>query len=302
VNQNEDRTAADRLGARVEAELRRHSEAALSPGLYLVATPIGNLGDMTLRALAVLARADVIYCEDTRHSGRLLSHFSISAPLRPYHEHNAEAERPRALAGLAAGQRIALITDAGTPLVSDPGFKLAREAALAGHAVVCIPGASAVLAALSVSGLPSDAFFFAGFLPNKETARRARIAELASVPGTLVFFEAPTRAAASISDLAAELGPRPAAVARELTKLHEETLRGTLDELARTVGGNEPKGEIVIVVGPPVETEVTDAAIEERLAAALDEMSVRDAAKAVSEALGVQRGRVYDLALKIRRT
>jgi 16S rRNA (cytidine1402-2'-O)-methyltransferase len=159
-----------------------------------------------------------------------------------------------------------------------------------------------VLAALSVSGLPSDAFFFAGFLPNKETARRARIAELASVPGTLVFFEAPTRAAASISDLAAELGPRPAAVARELTKLHEETLRGTLDELARTVGGNEPKGEIVIVVGPPVETEVTDAAIEERLAAALDEMSVRDAAKAVSEALGVQRGRVYDLALKIRRT
>jgi 16S rRNA (cytidine1402-2'-O)-methyltransferase len=302
VNENEDRTSADKLAVRVEAELRRHSESALAPGLYLVATPIGNLGDITLRALAILARADVIYCEDTRHSGRLLSHFSISAPLRPYHEHNAATERPRALAGLAAGQRIALITDAGTPLVSDPGFKLAREASIGGHRVVCVPGASAVLTALSVSGLPSDAFFFAGFLPNKETARRARVTELASVPGTLVFFESPARAAAALADLAAVLGPRPAALARELTKLHEETLRGTLGELAETVAAHELKGEVVIVVGPPDEADVTDADIEKRLAAALEDMSVRDAAKTVSEALGVQRGRVYDLALKLKRT
>jgi 16S rRNA (cytidine1402-2'-O)-methyltransferase len=222
--------------------------------------------------------------------------------LRPYHEHNAEAERPRALTELAGGKRIALITDAGTPLVSDPGFKLAREAASAGHAVFCIPGPSAVLAALSVSGLPSDAFYFAGFLPGKEAARRARIKALAAVPGTLVLFEAPARTAAALADLAAHLGPRPAAIARELTKLHEEAVRGPLDELARTIALQEPKGEIVIVVGPPLETEVTDSEIEEKLRTALEKLSVRDAAKAVAETFGVQKSRVYDLALEMKRS
>jgi 16S rRNA (cytidine1402-2'-O)-methyltransferase len=204
------------------------------------------------------------------------------------------------LADVADGKVVALISDAGTPLVSDPGFKLVREAVAAGHAVIAIPGASAVLSALSVSGLPTDAFFFAGFLPPKEAARRSRIAELASVPGSLVFFEAPSRTGAALSDLAAVLGPRPAVIARELTKLHEEILRATLDVLADSFAEQEPKGEIVIVVGPPIASEVSDAAVEERLGEALKGMSVRDAAKAVAEALGVSKARVYDLALKMK--
>ncbi len=201
---------------------------------------------------------------------------------------------------LAAGKAVALISDAGTPLVSDPGFKLVREAASAGHAVIAVPGASAVLSALSVSALPTDAFFFAGFLPPKEAARRSRIAELAAVPGSLVLFEAPSRTGAALADLAQVLGPRPAAVARELTKLHEEIERGPLDVLAERFAKREPKGEIVIVVGPPLAADVDDAAIEERLGKVLPAMSVRDAAKAVAEALGVPKARVYDLALKIK--
>ena len=207
--------------------------AELAPGLYVVSTPIGNLGDMTLRAIAVLARADAVLCEDTRHSRTLLSHFGIGTPARPYHEHNAAKERPRVLAELAAGQRIALISDAGTPLVSDPGWKLVREALDAGHRVEALPGASATLAALSVGGLPTDAFLFAGFLPPKSAARRTRIAELSAVPATLVFFEAPSRIAEALADLAAVLGPRPAALARELTKLHEEVRRAPLDQPRR---------------------------------------------------------------------
>ena len=288
------------LAARVGAEIGRLVEPPLKPGLYLVATPIGNLGDITFRALAVLARADIVYCEDTRHSRTLFSHFGIGAMLRPYHEHSDEEQRERVLSELAAGKAVALISDAGTPLVSDPGFKLVREAAAAGHAVVAVPGASAVLSALSVSALPTDAFFFAGFLPPKEAARRSRIAELAAVPGTLVFFEAPSRTGAALADLAHVLGPRPAAVARELTKLHEEIERAPLDVLAESFAQREPKGEIVILVGPPLAAEFDDAAIEERLREALPAMSVRDAAKAVAEALGVPKARVYDLALKLK--
>ncbi|MGQ0673846.1 MAG: 16S rRNA (cytidine(1402)-2'-O)-methyltransferase [Hyphomicrobium sp.] len=286
---------------RVGADLASNLAAPLAPGLYLVATPIGNLGDMTLRALAVLARADLVCCEDTRHSGILLQHFAIPTPTRPYHEHNAAAERPRILAELAKGRRIALISDAGTPLVSDPGFKLVREAAAAGHPVVALPGPSSILAALVPSGLPTDAFFFAGFLPPKSAARRARVSELAAVPGSLVLFEAPQRVAETLADLAGLLGSRAAAVARELTKLHEEIARGPLDDLAVAFAARELRGEVVIVVGPALAVEVTDERIREHLDAALQIASLRDAAKAVADALGVPKARVYDLGLKLKR-
>ncbi len=272
----------------------------LSPGLYIVATPIGHLADITLRALAVLAQADVIYCEDTRHSRTLVQHYAIKASLRPYHEHNAETERPRIMAALERGQRIALISDAGTPLISDPGFKLVREAAELGYSVISLPGASAVMAALTSAGLPTDAFMFAGFLPSKQTARRTRLSELASVPASLVFFESPQRAAETFSDMAAVYGARPACMARELTKLHEDIRRGSLAELAAHTASEQLKGEIVIVVGPPVATETTDADITTMLEAALASMSLKDAAKAVSDALGISKARVYDLGLQIK--
>jgi 16S rRNA (cytidine1402-2'-O)-methyltransferase len=290
-----------RILARTADEMQRHLEAELAPGLYVVSTPIGNLGDISLRAIAVLARADAVLCEDTRHSRTLLSHFGIGTPARPYHEHNAAKERPRVLADLTAGQRIALISDAGTPLVSDPGWKLVREAIDAGHRVEALPGASATLTALAVGGLPTDAFLFAGFLPPKSVGRRARIAELSAVPATLVFFEAPSRVAEAIADLAAVLGSRPAALARELTKMHEEVRRAPLDQLAAELDGVAIKGEAVILVGPPQETEVTDDVISARLVPALEEMSLRDAAKAVADALGVPKSRVYDLGLRTRK-
>ena len=290
-----------RILARAAEELQRHFEGELAPGLYVVSTPIGNLGDITLRAIAVLARADAVLCEDTRHSRTLLSYFGIGTPARPYHEHNAAKERPRVLADLAAGQRIALISDAGTPLVSDPGWKLVREAIDAGHRVEALPGASASLTALAVAGLPTDAFLFAGFLPPKSAGRRTRIAELAAVPATLLLFEAPSRIAETLADLAAVLGPRPAALARELTKLHEEVRRAPLDRLAAELEGVTLKGEAVILVGPPQQGEVSDDDIAARLAVALEQMSLRDAAKAVADALGVPKSRVYDLGLRVRK-
>lgn len=285
---------------RAAAEVERLAGSPMAPGLYLVSTPIGNLADITLRALSVLVRADVIYCEDTRHSRTLLSHYSIRATLRPYHEHNAEEQRPRILAELGAGKTIALISDAGTPLISDPGFKLVRDAAAAEHTVIAIPGASAVLTALPVSGLPTDAFFFAGFLPTREGARRTRIEELAGVPGSLVFFESPGRAGAALQDLADVLGARPAVLARELTKLHEDVVRGSLAELAARFADVEPKGEVVLVVGPPGEGTTSDADIEAQLEQALKHWSVRDATKAVADALKVPKARVYDIALKVK--
>jgi 16S rRNA (cytidine1402-2'-O)-methyltransferase len=278
-------------------EMQRHLERELPAGLYIVATPIGNLADITLRALSVLARADVILCEDTRHSRTLLNHYGLAVPTRPYHEHNATRERPHVLADLAAGRRIALISDAGTPLVSDPGFKLVRACLEAGHRVEALPGASAALTALAVAGLPTDAFFFAGFLPQRSAARRARIADLKTVPATLVFFEAPTRVAETLADLATVLGPRPAALARELTKLHEEVLRSSLSHLAEELARKPVKGEIAIVVAPPQAGEVTDEEIAALLEGALRQMSLRDAARVVAEALGVSKTRVYDLGL-----
>ena len=288
--------------AAAAVEMQRHLDRELPPGLYLVATPIGNLADITLRALSVLARADIILCEDTRHSRTLLSHFGIEATTRPYHDHNAARERPRVLADLAAGRRVALISDAGTPLVSDPGYKLVRASLEAGHRVESLPGPSAALAGLSVAGLPTDAFYFVGFLPPRSAARRSRIAELKSVAATLVFFEAPSRVAETLADLAAELGARPAALARELTKLHEEVLRASLPQLAEQLGARPIKGEAVIVVGPPQAGEVTDEEIAAKLDTALREMSLRDAAKAVADALGVPKTRVYDVGLARERT
>ncbi len=275
----------------------------LSPGLYLVATPIGNLGDISLRALSILARADLIAAEDTRHSKKLLSHFGVSAALSAYHEHSAERERPRLLARLRAGQSVALISDAGTPLISDPGYKLAREALAAGLAVISIPGPSASLAALTSSGLPTDTFLFAGFLPPKSGARSARLQELKAVPATLIFFETGSRLTKSLADMADVLGPREAAIAKELTKLHETVMRGGLDRLAGEISGEALKGEFVVVVAPPAEDagEVSDETIGEQLEQALKLESFRDAVRSVAEMLNVSRARVYELGLKLTR-
>jgi 16S rRNA (cytidine1402-2'-O)-methyltransferase len=286
---------------RTAEELHALLAQPLPAGLYLVATPIGNLGDITLRALATLARADLIYCEDTRHSGTLLAHFAIARPTRPYHEHNAQRERPRILAELAAAKAVALISDAGTPLVSDPGYKLVREAVAAGHRVVSLPGPSAPLAALASAGLPTDTFLFAGFLPAKAGARRARLAELAAVPATLVLFEAPQRLGESLSDMAEVLGARDAAVARELTKLHEEVRRGTPADLAEWAAGTRPKGEMVVLVGPPLPQAVTDEDIAAKLTPMLPVMSLSDAAKAAADDLGVAKARAYDIGIALKR-
>jgi 16S rRNA (cytidine1402-2'-O)-methyltransferase len=274
---------------------------ALARGLYLVATPIGNLRDTTLRALEILAACDTIACEDTRITRRLTEHFGISTPLTPYHDHNAEAARPRILEKLAAGGSVALVSDAGTPLISDPGYKLVRAAQAAGHPVTAAPGASAVLAALNVAGLPTDRFFFEGFLPAKETARRARIGELVRVPGTLVVYETGPRLAATLADLAAGLGPREAAVCRELTKLHEEVRHGTLPELADAyAAGAETRGEIVLVIGPPQEAAQPSAAeIDALLSAALARVSLKDAVAEVATATGEPRRAVYARALEL---
>jgi 16S rRNA (cytidine1402-2'-O)-methyltransferase len=289
------------LARRAVAQLEALLAQSMPAGLYLVATPIGNLGDVTLRALATLARADTIYCEDTRHSGTLLAHYAIARPSRPYHEHNAQRERPRILAELAAGKSVALISDAGTPLVSDPGYKLVREAVAAGHRVVSLPGPSAALAALTSAGLATDTFLFAGFLPSRQAARRARLTELQEVPATLVLFEAPSRLADSLEDIAQVLGPRDAAVARELTKLHEEVRRGTPAELAKWAAEASPKGEMAVLVGPPLPQAVTDEAIAAKLTPMLSVMSLSDAAKAAAEELGVAKARVYDIGIALKR-
>jgi 16S rRNA (cytidine1402-2'-O)-methyltransferase len=274
----------------------------LEPGLHVVATPIGNLRDMTIRAIETMAAADVVACEDTRVSRRLVDHFGMSVSLVPYHEHNAAEMRPKLLARLAAGQAVALISDAGTPLVSDPGFKLVEAVRLAGLPVIPVPGPSAVLAALVAAGLPTDAFFFDGFLPVKTAGRLGRAKTLASVPGSLVFFETGPRLAASLADLAAELGERPAAVCRELTKSHEEVRRGTLGELAAHYAGvADPKGEIVLVIGPPGETPPPEAAdVDAMLVQALAGHSVKDAAGLVAEATGLARRDLYQRALDLK--
>jgi 16S rRNA (cytidine1402-2'-O)-methyltransferase len=271
-------------------------------GLYLVATPIGNLGDITLRALELLAGADVIACEDTRVSRKLTERYGIKTPLMAYHEHNAGEARPKILARLAQGQAVALVSDAGTPLISDPGYRLVRETVAAGYNVVALPGASAVLGALSVAGLPTDRFFFEGFLPPKHAGRQKRIAELGSIPATLVLFESGPRLGAALADLAAGLGPRMAAICRELTKLHEEIRRDDLASLARQYAdGAETRGEIVIVIAPPAEEEGAADDVDELLRRALARVSVKDAVGEVALATGRPRREVYQRALALEK-
>jgi 16S rRNA (cytidine1402-2'-O)-methyltransferase len=275
---------------------------ALAGGLHLVATPIGNLRDVTLRALEVLAAADLIACEDTRVTRKLLDHYGITTALTPYHDHNAAEARPKLLANLATGATVALVSDAGTPLVSDPGFKLVRAAQEAGHAITALPGPSATLAALVVSGLPSDRFFFEGFLPTKQTQRRARIAELTRIPATLVLFETGPRIAAALADLAEGLAPREAAVCRELTKLYEEVRRGDLAKLAADyAAGAEARGEFVVVVAPPsAEAAITDGDdFDALLRAALGRLSVKDAVGEIAAVTGRPRREIYQRALAL---
>ena len=271
----------------------------LASGLYLVATPIGNLRDITLRALDVLGAADLVLAEDTRVSGKLLAAHAISAKLERYDEHAAARVRPKVLAALAGGARVALISDAGTPLVSDPGYRLVVEAVAQGAAVFPIPGPSAVMAGLTVAGLPTDRFLFAGFPPSKSVARRRMFEELASVRATLVFFEGGSRLADSLSDMASVFGDRPAAVARELTKRFEEVRRAALPALAAHYAATPPRGEITVLVGPapPEQTDAED--LDGQLRAALGAHSVKDAAALVAGATGLPRKLVYARALAL---
>jgi 16S rRNA (cytidine1402-2'-O)-methyltransferase len=275
---------------------------ALEPGLHLVATPIGNLGDITLRALWVLKSVDRILCEDTRVTPRLLAHYGIDKPLDPYHDHNADRVRPAVLAALRRGETLALVSDAGTPLVSDPGYKLVREAVAEGLPVTAAPGPSAALTALILSGLPPDRFLFGGFLAPRSAGRRKALAQWASLDATLIFFEGPSRLAACLADMAAVLGDRPAAIGRELTKRHEEMRRGTLAGLATAYrDGAETRGEVVIVVGPPEAAAPDIADLDTRLDALLEQHSLRDAVAALAAETGLARRTLYDRALMRQR-
>jgi len=274
---------------------------SLAPGLHLVSTPIGNLGDITLRALAVLRSADRIYCEDTRVTARLLNHYGIHTPLESYHDHNGARVRPAVLAALRHGERVALVSDAGTPLISDPGYKLVRAALAEGLAVTAAPGASAAVTALVLSGLPPQAFLFTGFLPRQRSARRRALMQWTALKTSLVCYEAAPRLAATLADMAEILGPREAAVTRELTKLHEEVRRGPLAELAAHYSANgPPRGETVIVVGPPEATLPDSEDVDRRLRAALAEFGVREAATRLAAETGLGRAELYRRALAIR--
>lgn len=266
----------------------------------MVATPIGNLNDITARALTVLRGANVIACEDTRVTGALLHRFGIATSMIPYHDHNAEQARPKLLAQLQAGEHVALVSDAGTPLISDPGYKLVRACADAGIPVIPIPGPSALLAGLVVAGLPTDRVMFAGFLPQKSGARRGEIMNLKDLKATLVFYESAQRLPEALADLSAVLGPRPAAVCREMTKLYEEVRRGTLAELEIFYAAEgPPKGEIVLVIGGAPDTVTSAEDLDAALRAALATMTVRDAADVVAEAFQEPRRRIYQRALEI---
>jgi len=259
-----------------------------APGLHLVATPIGNLGDITLRALETLAGVDLIACEDTRITRRLTERYAISAQLKPYHEHNAALARPKILERLAQGASIALVSDAGTPLISDPGFKLVREVCAAGHQVIALPGPSSVLSALSVAALPTDRFFFEGFLPAKGTA-------------TLVMFESGNRVQDTLRDLADIMGPRDAAICREMTKMHEDVRRAPLSQLADAADTLETRGEFVLVIGPPAAGALVMAEheLDELLRSSLTRDSVKDAVAHAVEVSGRPRRAIYARALEL---
>jgi 16S rRNA (cytidine1402-2'-O)-methyltransferase len=272
----------------------------LEPGLYIVATPIGNLSDLTPRAADVLARADLIAVEDSRVTGKLLNHIGAKRPMTPYHDHNADRVRPGLVVRMAT-EAVALVSDAGTPLISDPGYKLVRDARAAGVNIVTLPGPSAVIAALTLAGLPTDRFAFFGFLPAKASARAAAIAEAAAFKGTLAFYESGPRLAATLAALQAGLGDRAAAVAREISKRFEEAVTGTLSELAARYESAAPKGEIVIIVGPPGEAEAAgDDEIDAALREALARLTPSRAAAEVAATLGLPRRAVYERAQALK--
>jgi 16S rRNA (cytidine1402-2'-O)-methyltransferase len=275
---------------------------ALAPGLHLVATPIGNLGDITLRALWVLRNVERILCEDTRVTARLLARFGIDKPLDPYHDHNADRVRPAILEALRRGATLALVADAGTPLVADPGFKLVRAALADDLPVTAAPGPSAALTALILSGLPPDPFLFAGFLPPRAAARRRILAAWSDLAATLIFFEGRSRLSAALADMAAILGDRNAAVARELTKRHEEMRRGSLAALAEHYrGAGPPRGEAVIVVGPPAAAApIAEDQLDGRLRALLAAHSLRDAVNRIVSETGIARRTLYERALRLQ--
>ncbi len=271
-----------------------------APGLYIVATPIGNLGDLSPRAASVLAGVALIAAEDTRVTARLLAHIGCKTPMQPYHDHNADQVRPR-LIERAHNEAVALVSDAGTPLISDPGFKLVRDARAAGVPIVTLPGPCAAVAALTLAGLPTDRFLFAGFLPSKQQARASAIAELAAIPATLVFYESATRLAASLSALAAGLGDRQAAVSREISKRFEETLAGSLSELAARVAASPVRGEIVITVAAPGPAPLPTAqSLDVALVQALATSSLKSAVADITAALGLPRATVYARALELK--
>jgi 16S rRNA (cytidine1402-2'-O)-methyltransferase len=284
------------FGMKAEAE-------PLAPGLHIVATPIGNLKDVSFRALGTLAAADAVFAEDTRVSRKLLAHYGITTPLIAYHEHNAAEMRPKIIARLKEGQALALISDAGTPLVSDPGYRLVEAVLAEGFKVVPVPGPSAVLAALVAAGLPTDRFFFEGFLPPKSAARRERLAALATIPATLVFFESPHRLVDMLRDALETLGDRTAAVARELTKLYETVRRGTLQDLTSEFeAASRPKGEIVVLIGAAVASDRLHEATEgldDRLRHHLTHLSVKDAVAVAVEETGLPRRQVYARAVAL---
>ena len=275
-------------------------EKPLEPGLYLVSTPIGNLRDITLRALDVLGKADLVLAEDTRVTGKLLSAHGVKARLQRYDDHSGAAVRPQILARLMGGARIAMVTDAGSPLVSDPGYRLVVEAAGQGSKVIPIPGASAVLSALAVAALPTDRFLFAGFPPHKSAGRRSFFEELKPVRATLVIFEGASRLGDSLADMAAMFGPRPAAVARELTKLYETVVRGTLDVLAADPALQAPKGEVVVLVGPGQEAGLSAADADAALAEAVQRLGPSEAAAEVAKATGLPRRELYRRAVEMK--
>jgi 16S rRNA (cytidine1402-2'-O)-methyltransferase len=274
----------------------------LEAGLYIVSTPIGNLRDITLRALDILASVDIVCAEDTRVAIKLLNAYGVSAKLRPYHDHNGAQARPGLLAELHGGARIALISDAGTPLVSDPGFKLVREAAGQGIRVIAIPGASAPLTGLAISGLPTNQFLFAGFPPPKSAARKTFLAELSKLSATLIFFEGPSRLAASLADMAEVFGPREAVVARELTKMFEEARRGTLAELAAHYdAAGPPRGELVVLVGPPDgDAPLEEGALDAAILAADPALPMKQVSADIAERFGLKKRDVYNRMLELR--
>ncbi|MCB2087370.1 MAG: 16S rRNA (cytidine(1402)-2'-O)-methyltransferase [Sphingomonadaceae bacterium] len=271
----------------------------LEPGLYIVATPIGNLGDMTIRGAETLRRCDAVACEDTRVTGKLMAHLGIKKPLLRYDDHASDRDRARLLAAMRAGA-LALVSDAGTPLISDPGYRLVREAQAEGIAVTTLPGACAAIAGLTLSGLPNDRFLFAGFLPVKEKARLDALTGLAAIDATLIFYETGPRLVKSLDAIGSALPERDIAVARELTKLHEECRRGSAGELSAYYNAHPPKGEIVLLVGPPGESEASAEDVESLLREAMESVKPSQAAALVAKATGRDRKELYALAMKLR--